>query len=267
MNTADLRRRVEHSPVGEMAQEFVRLRAIDRSLALASKLFVAVIPLSIILSALGPRRDSFGEAFSRRFGLTGLGAQATRTLFAANGQVKSALSVIGVLILVYSMFSFTRGLQHFYLDAWRLSAQGRQTIIDRGYWVGVFILYTLLIGPLRDLENHGSLSVVYFFTITLTGIAFWAFTPWLLLDRRVPWRRLVPTGALTSAFSIVFMAGSELTLPRIFTQNAERYGLIGIAFGLVTWLFVYAASVLVAAVIGSVWDRHRFGTETRARDP
>ena len=46
-------------------------------------------------------------------------------------------------------------------------------------------------------------------------------------------------------------------MPAIFTRNAERYGLIGVAFGLVTWLFAYAAVVVVSAVVGGTWDQHR----------
>ncbi|HEY5044378.1 MAG TPA: hypothetical protein VII53_00795 [Solirubrobacteraceae bacterium] len=34
-------------------------------------------------------------------------------------------------------------------------------------------------------------------------------------------------------------------------------GLIGIAFGLVTWLFAYATVILVSAVVGGTWDQRR----------
>jgi hypothetical protein len=37
--------------------------------------------------------------------------------------------------------------------------------------------------------------------------------------------------------------------------------LIGIAFGLVTWLFAFAGVVIVSAVLAGIWDRHRQATE------
>ncbi len=46
-------------------------------------------------------------------------------------------------------------------------------------------------------------------------------------------------------------------LPAIFTTNAERYGLIGVAFGLVTWLFGYAAVVIGCGSRRRIWDHRR----------
>jgi hypothetical protein len=51
---AALQARFKLSLGGEIMDEMVRIEVIDRSLALASKLFVAVIPLSIILKAIVP---------------------------------------------------------------------------------------------------------------------------------------------------------------------------------------------------------------------
>ena len=116
----ELRERFEGTVGGELVRELVRIEVIDRALALASKLFVAIIPLSIILKAVVPGSGSFGQDFVVRLGLTGLGAEATRTLFASGGEVRGAISVIGVVILLYSVLSFTRGLQRMYVNVWRL---------------------------------------------------------------------------------------------------------------------------------------------------
>ena len=265
MDLAKLRARFDNTLVGEVAAEFVRIGVIDRSLAMASKLFVAVIPLSIILAAVVPGTEDFGESFARRFKLSGVGAEATRALFATSGQVKGALSAIGLLILVYSVFSFTRGLQSVYLDIWLLQPQRTEALLRRGYWVLGFIGYTMIVGPLRDYEASHGVPVLYFATLLLLGFGFWLFTPWLLLGGRIAWQRLVPTAAVSAIFITVFMLGSELFLPTIFTRNALRYGLIGIAFGIVTWLFAYASVVVVAAIITGVWDRRRSGIPAPVR--
>ena len=47
IDLARVRARFEQSLAGEILDEIVRIEVIERSLALASKLFVAVIPLSI----------------------------------------------------------------------------------------------------------------------------------------------------------------------------------------------------------------------------
>lgn len=257
MDLTGARARFERSLGGEIVSELVRIEVIDRSLALASKLFVAVIPLSIIVRAIGPGGGSFGDDLVPRLGLTGLGASATRTLFATSGEVRGAVSVIGLVIVLYSVRSFTRALQRVYLDIWRLHPQRLDALVRQVTWIVGFILYTSLLAPIRDLEHrHGLLSLYAATAITLSA-AFWLWTPYILLGRRIHWRRMFPTGVLTAIGIALFLAGTAVFLPTIFTHNAERYGLIGIAFGLVTWLFAYAGVVIVCAVVAGAWDQRR----------
>src|SRR2546425_3501109 len=117
IDLGSVRTRFEESLGGEILDEMVRVEVIERALALASKLFVAVIPLSIILKAIAPGELRRGHRHTIR--LTGLGARASRTLFATGGEVQAAASVIGVVIVLYSVLSFTRALQRVYLKVWR----------------------------------------------------------------------------------------------------------------------------------------------------
>ncbi len=257
MNLAGARARFERSIAGEIAAELVRIEVIDRSLALASKLFVAVIPLSIIVKAIAPGPGNFGEDLVQRLGLSGRGAEATRTLFATGGEVRAAVSVIGLVIVLYSVLSFTRGLQRVYLQVWRLRPQLPDALVRQATWIVGFVAYTILLSPLRDLEHRHNVGALYAPSAIAFGAAFWLWTPHVLLGKRIPWRRLIPTSLLTAVGITLFSAGTAVFLPAILTRNAERYGLIGVAFGLVTWLFAYAAVVLVSAVVAGVWEQRR----------
>src|SRR3954449_12104470 len=85
-----LARRLERTLAGRFVLRLVELRVVDRALALSSKLFVAILPLAILSSSLLSKR-SFGEELVVRFGLSGAGANAARTLFASPSQVQSSL--------------------------------------------------------------------------------------------------------------------------------------------------------------------------------
>lgn len=254
---AGVRARFQQSFGGEIFDEMVRIEVIDRALALASKLFVAVIPLSIILKAIVPGSGSFGQDLVVRFGLSGSGAAATRALFATGGEVRGAVSVIGVVILLYSVLSFTRALQRVYLNVWRLHPQPFDALARQVAWMVGLIVYSAVLSPLHDLEHGHSLGVVYAASAIALGATFWVWTPYVLLGRRIHWRRMLPTGLLTASGISLYSVGTALFLPAIFTRNAERYGLIGIAFALVTWLFAYAGVVIVCAVMAGTWDRRR----------
>ena len=137
----------------------------------------------------------------------------------------------------------------------------------RATWVLTFVLFTALLSPLRDFTERNDFPVAWERAITFVSSAvLWVWTPYLLLGRRLPWRRLLPTGrrqrrrplafrcGTRRASTVLYSLGSAIYLPEIFTQNAERYGLIGIAFGIVSWLFGYAAVVITAAVVAGTWD-------------
>jgi membrane protein len=261
VDLAGARARFEQSFAGEVFDEMSRIEVIERSLALASKLFVAVIPLTIILKAVVPGSGSFGQDLVVRFGLTGPGASATRTLFASGSEVRGAVSVIGIVIVLYSVVSFTRALQRVYLNVWRLHPQPFDALARQVVWIVGLVVYSAVLSPLHDLEHGHSLGVLYTASATALGAAFWVWSPYVLLGRRIRWRRMLPTGLLTAAGISIYSIWTALFLPGIFTNNAERYGLIGIAFGMVTWLFAYAGVVIVCAVLAGTWDRHRQATK------
>jgi membrane protein len=256
MDFAAARERFERSIAGEIVGELLSIEVIDRSLALASKLFVAVIPLSIILKALAPGSDNFGEDLTLRFGLSGDGAEATRTLFATSGQVRGAVSAIGIVIVLYSVLSFTRALQRVYLHVWRLRPQLPDALIRQLTWMLGFCAYTVVLTPMRDFEHRHNIASAYAPSVIALGAIFWLWTPRVLLGNRIAWRRLLPSSVLTTAAITLFSIGTAVFFPEIVTNNADRYGLIGVAFSLVTWLFAYAAVVVVSIVLGGVWDRH-----------
>jgi membrane protein len=265
-DTAAARERFERSLPGEIVDEVLRVEVIERSLALASKLFVALIPLSIILKAVAPGSGNFGEDVVLRLGLTGQGAQATRTLFATGPEVQGAVSVIGILIVLYSSLSFTRALQRVYLKIWGLQAPPLDALRRQVVWMVGFISYTVLLSPMHEFEHRHKLGTLYAVTAIGLGAAFWGWTPYLLLGKRIRQRRLLLTGVLTAVGISLYSIATALFIPEVFTHNAERYGLIGIAFGLVTWLFAYAGVVVVCGVIAATWDRHHLRQQAQVQD-
>jgi membrane protein len=254
-----LQERIRGGYVADVLALTVRLQPIDRALALASKLFVAVIPLSIVLSSVVPGTDSFGEMLVERFGLSGAGAAATEELFASKGEVQGGVTLIGLLIVLYSTLSFARGLQRLYLDAWDLPPQGVAGVRRRGVWLLGLVGYLAVGTPARSLTREYDLDVLYVVTVLGLGSLLWVWTPYELVGRRMPWRRLVPVGILTAAGTSIYVAVSALYVPALFTSSAERYGLIGIAFSLVTWLFVYASVIVAAVILAAAFDRRRHG--------
>jgi membrane protein len=250
-------RRVQETRPGRYAVALIDMRVVDRSLALASKLFIAILPLSILSTAIVADRG-FGDQIVYRLHLTGTGADAAHALFAAPAQVQSAAGLLGLLILVSSVLSFARALERVYLDCWGL-APVKAAVRGRLVWLAGFCLYMAITAPLHAaldaLDAPGLTGLV---SAVVGGLLF-LWTPYILLGRRVEWRRLAPTAAISGASVLAFGVGSIIFMPRIVSHDAERYGYIGVAFAMVTWMFCLAAVIIAAAVLGALVDQWRRG--------
>jgi hypothetical protein len=238
---------------GRFVEAFFEMRAIDRALALASKLFIAILPLSILVTAV-VSGQAFGDELVSRFGLTGDGASAARTLFAAPAQVQAAVGLLGLVILTSSILSFASALQRVYLDCWRLDpAAGAAR--SRLLWLAGLLVWVTVASTVHEGAEGSSVAVLSWLITVVGGGAFFLWTPFVLLGRRVRARRLLPTALATGVALGVLAVGSDVVMPELVTQNTARYGLIGLKFSLVTWLFSGAVLVVSAAILGALLER------------
>jgi membrane protein len=253
--------RFEGTLAGEFLRTFVELRVVDRSLALASKAFVAILPLTILSTAVVSGR-AFGDELVRRFGLTGLGASAARELFAAPSQVEASIGAFGFVILVASVLSFARALERVYLDAWRLPPPVGKATLGRVVWLGgVFVTLAALV-EVHALWPHSGRTL----QSLIGGGLFFVWTPYVLLSRRVSGRSLLPSSAITCVAVVALGIGSAIVMPGQVTRNTERYGLIGFTFSLVSWLFAAMLLIVSSAVLGALIARRYWPASSERGD-
>jgi membrane protein len=240
--------------VGKCVDRIIELQPFDRALAIASRAFIAIFPLAIVATSLSPtaRSGGFAEGLIERFGLEDQGAALVRELFASPTQVRSSTTFLGILVLVYSVFSFARLLARMYEAAWHLPKSGVRGAMRGLVWVAGLAAYAMFLLPLRDglIDNTG--PVIGDLVVLLTATAIWLFTPWVLLAGRIPWRSLLPTAVATAITMGAVSVWSGFYMPGAITTAGERYGLVGVAFSLVSWLIAIGLALLVAAAVGAV---------------
>jgi uncharacterized BrkB/YihY/UPF0761 family membrane protein len=249
--------RFEHSLAGRFLHIFVELRTVDRALALASKLFIAILPLSILCTALVSGKD-LGTEIIARFGLSGSGAHAARELFASPSQVQGGIGLLGILILVSSILSFARALERVYLDIWELPPAAA-ALRSRMIWLAGLLVYVVVLSPVKTGLNGVGAEHATRFVGAAGAAALFLWTPGILLGRRVSWRRLLPTAGVTGGAMLALGIGSAIVMPGVVSHNTERYGLIGFTFSIVSWLFATAVVVIAAAVLGKLLDEQLHG--------
>src|SRR4051794_27818493 len=240
---------------------------MDRAVVLASQAFTALIPLLLLLSALPPggQGDVVGSAVGGRFPLRGGAADAVEPLFAHSGG--SSIGVFSGFLLLFSGVSLTRRMQRMYQQAWRLPAVagvGRALHAVLGFTaltVGLGLLYAA-----RALTGSLALGEVLIVPVSiLASSVIWIWVPWLLLDRRVSWRRLVPAGVLTAACTAAYGVASIVYVPRLMETYSRRYGLFGVTLALVGWLLCIAVIIVAATTVAAELDRAPDGWARRIR--
>jgi membrane protein len=233
-------------------ERFFMIEPLERALALSSKLFIALIPTTVLTSSLFGSDTSFGEVLVERFSLTGAGAHAVRQLFASPSEVRGGISALGILILAYAVLSMAQALQRIYEDAWGLTRIRARGTFRALIWMFAFALYFAAISPLRTHLHQADSRLLRIYLPLVLGSVIWAVTPYILLGGRVPSRRLLATGMLTAVSLTVFSVVSRVYMPAVMSTDARRYGLIGAAFGMVSWLFAAAVVLIGSATTGAV---------------
>ena len=249
-----LRTWLEQTYAGRCVERTIEMRPFDRALALASRAFVALLPLAIVTTALSPaaRDGGFAGGLIDRFELTGNGAAAVRELFATPSEVKGGVTAFGVLVMLYSVYSFARLLARTYEAAWHLPKAGVGGAARGILWVLELALYVALLAPIRRIVDDNAGSVVSDVVSIALATLVWMVTPYLLLAGRVRYRALLPTALLTAVSMGIGSVVAQFYLPNAITTSAERYGLVGVAFTFVSLLIGLSAVVVVAAAIGAV---------------
>lgn len=238
----------------------VHIQFVDRAIALGSLAFTALVPLLVIIGAYAPGADGIATTLIERFELDGSTAELVEQVFApASGSTEGAISVFGVLLLFGSALSFTRGLQRLYELSWRLQPRGWFGTVAGLKWLGIIVIWFTLFGSVRTwlLDHTGPL--ISLIIALAFGALLWLFTPFILLAGRVSWRQLLPTALLTSIGMTALSIGSVIYMPGAIAESADRYGSIGIAIAIVSWLvgigFVLVCCGAVGAVLGGETDK------------
>ena len=260
-------RRLETTFVGHAVGSFMTLKGIDRATTIAAQAFTALIPILILVSELAPTDDPdlVSDVLIRRFRLGGSAADAVRELFAH--PAGASTGVFSVVLLVFAGVSLARRLQRAYQDAWQLPPRkGVRGSFNAALALAVLLLETGLLILARTLMGTAPSGRLIGGTVTVAGsLLLWTTVPWLLLDRRISWRRLLPTGALTAVCTGVYAIATTIYMPRLMTTYSVRYGLFGVTLALIGWLLCIALIVVAATVVAAEFDRTTAGWATRLR--
>ena len=235
-------------------RRFVAINGRDRALAIGGQAFTAVVPLLIVVAAAmrGSGTPVVADRLTEKFQLSGTAAEAVAVLFRRPPGATGAITVAGVALVLVSLLSLTRALQRTFERAWGLGPAGVRGALNGLTGVGLLLasvlVLSLLVGALRPLPGGTVLAPVL---RTPVAVAVWLALQALLLSRRIPVRRLLPGAVVAGVGQTLVSLYSTLWMPRVIEDNANRYGVIGITFALLSWLIIVAFAIVGSAVVSA----------------
>jgi membrane protein len=254
--------------VGRTLKQFRVISGKTKALGLAGEAFMVIVPALIIFSSI-PRGGEGGssvaaDAVIRRYGLTGDAATSVKSLFSRPPGTVGAVNIVSFIVLILSLLTLARVLQATFEEAWGLeAARGFRANVQGLSGLGLLVLEVLVLGLILSViaSSLGRSSLATTLTGTLLRLVF-AFVAWLvliylLLIRRIHWRRLIPSAVVATAGQALTSIASSIYVPHLISKYASRYGLIGVTLALLSWLILVCTAIVFEAIIGAEIDRLR----------
>ena len=254
-----------------VVNRFQKVAGFDRAIALASGALTAIIPLTIVTSALSSAlggKDT-ADRIIARYDLTGGGAEAVKDVFSPPAGTSTSFGIIGFLFLLIAVLSFTRGVQRLFEQTWELEPLSVRNTFNGLLWIGGLAVYVAVSGGLRVVLGHSRLELTATLVTVPLSAVFLAWSGWVLSAKRISRRELLPFGVFGSVLLATYSVGAAVYVPHLFSTYTSRYGVIGAVFAMISALFcvmvVMVGSAAAGREIHDELERIRRG-ETRADD-
>lgn len=235
----------------EVIMRFVGVQAVDRGVAIGANAFTAMLPLLMLYTAISPIGDNRGlaDGLIQRFHLHGPSAAALNAaLQPAGGTETSTTSAFGIVLLVIAALSFTRTVQRLYENSFGLPMLGYRGTPWGLVWLALLAV-PAIVRPWIYNGTDGQLKIALL--IALQAFV-WIMTPLILCARRLTTAQILPAGLLTTLGMSALSVGSAIWLPHSVETSAAEYGVLGVAFAIVSWLVGAGLTLAGTTIAGAV---------------
>jgi membrane protein len=231
-----------------------QLDAVDfmnQAMVLAATLLLCAVPFFLVAAALTGR--SAVSALMERLGLSQQAAADVGHLFTSASATSNAVTGLSWVFCILGGIAVATAIQALYQRVFGQHPRGPRDRLRAVIWLaltsGWFALGTAVAPAFR-----ASVPVLWWIVSVPAVIGFWWFTMWFLLAGRVSWRRLYPRAVATGAFWLGMYAVFSVIFSGMVISYDQRYGPIGIVFGLMSFFIAIGVVITLGAAVGLMWQ-------------
>jgi uncharacterized BrkB/YihY/UPF0761 family membrane protein len=243
------------APTLDVQRRYVAARGSALAASITLYGFLALFALAVLaiavlgfVSAGGPH---VARDLSNELGLTGEAARVVHRAVDAARRSRAVAGIVGVLGLAWTGTSLAIVVGDAYNAAWQVERRG---IIDRALGVVWMAGAAVPIAAGAAATALWSLLPGFFAPLVVlvsvaTNAALFTWTSWILPNRRVPVRALLPA-ALAGAVALeALKVVGAYAVPQLVRHSSEIYGTMGVVFALLAWLLVFGRLVVYTAIV------------------
>ena len=246
----------------QVNRRFKKIEGKHLALVISLNLFVAVIPLLIIIyafvAAFSANR-SFGTLLARDLHLTGNSALVVRDTFTNAKSGKSVALSISLISLLVTGLDVSATAQVAFARAFTMTPlAGVQKYLRGAAWLVLLLADTVIVLALRNLSasRPAWFTVAAGVVLLMAEFGFYLVSPRLLLDLPFKWRDLVPGAALCTGAAVIVHAVLFFLFRRWIAEYGHAYGGFGVSLALIAAIGIISSFwIWIAAVMGVYWER------------
>jgi uncharacterized BrkB/YihY/UPF0761 family membrane protein len=235
-------------------RELRDLELFDRAMTLAAQAFTSVLPVLIVSGQYRRRLNPDAQnILADNLSLDGRTANLVEQAIPVPDEGVTIAQVVGVLLLIIAATSFSRALERCFRKIW---GTPKASIRFAWRWVAailaIVIGFVFVVATRFVLRGTEAASVLGFLVEAAIWCGLWWLAAWIVINRSVSLRALLPGSVLAGIGLAVSTQVGRVYLPAALASSAEQFGVLGLAFTYIGWLFVLMSVLLAAVAIGRV---------------
>ncbi|MFJ9770386.1 YhjD/YihY/BrkB family envelope integrity protein [Kitasatospora sp. NPDC101157] len=254
------RKRFSGTWAGVLWQRLQEIGFMNLGIQFAATLLLCFFPFMIVANALVGR--STVTELVRHLGLDHQASTDVSALFASSTATSRAVTGAASVFFVLGGIAAAAALQQLYQRLFELPRRGTRDLPHQVLALALLMTVTpLSTWVLPAVRGAGGPVLLGAFVLAV-ATALWWLLMWILLAGRVPWRDLLPSAVVTGLCYLGMRVVFEFTASDMVTEDARKYGPIGVVFFLMSWLVAIGVVIILGAVTGIVWRERGLSVTT-----
>jgi membrane protein len=239
-----------------LIERYSFLRGSQTASSITLDAFLAVFALVVLASAIvgfvGAASTDLPRRIVDQLGISGAPARIIEDAVRASERNRHVATAVGFAALLWVGTSLAYALATAYNTAWRVRSRGWWRERLRGVvWmagIGLGLAATFSITAVIDNVPTWVAPIGVIGGIAINTL-LWIWTSWLLPNRRVPVRALLPAALFGGVTFEVLKNVGGLYVPRLVHGSSELYGAIGAVLAMLVWLLIIGRLVVIVTIV------------------